>query len=486
MTMLDEAISLYRAGRLSEARAAARGAVAGDGADVTGWSLLGYIERDIGDAAAAAASFDRALALRPDDPIALNGRARMALERAESDVLDRYAAAMAISPDEQQLLLEQTEARQAEGDESALDEFAAAVANRPQWLDGQVELGRRLWETRQDPGFTDHIRRLLAINPARGDLWFALISLLAETDHFEAAADATSDARHALDGADALTLLEAVHAGRAGDVARAGLLLDALPADLPGRAVHDAAHFIRLGELERASTSIDAALAEDGFSVQAWALAELVYRKRGDPRSAWLSCQQGLVATTDLALDPGRFEAIKALLHGLQRRGVQVVGQSVREGTQTRWRLFDRPEPELTELRHAIQAAIAAYVAGLPPADPGHPLLRHRDSPLTITGSWSVRLTGGGHHVSHIHQLGLISSACYFEVPGGASGQGCLEIGRPPDDLLLDLEPLHVIAPSSGRLALFPSYFHHGTSPFDAGERITVAFDVNLHPAPPI
>jgi hypothetical protein len=165
-----------------------------------------------------------------------------------------------------------------------------------------------------------------------------------------------------------------------------------------------------------------------------------------------------------------------------------VVGQSVRAGTQTRWRLFDRSEPELAELRAAIEAAIADYVAGLPPADPRHPLLRHRDSPLAITGSWSVRLTGSGHHVSHIHQLGLISSACYFEVPEAASlpGEGRLEIGRPPANLMLDLEPLHVIAPVPGRLALFPSYFHHGTTCFSAGERLTVAFDVNLDPASPV
>ena len=40
-------------------------------------------------------------------------------------------------------------------------------------------------------------------------------------------------------------------------------------------------------------------------------------------------------------------------------------------------------------------------------------------------------------------------------------------------------EPLHLIAPRPGRLVLFPSFLHHGTRAFAAGERLTVAFDVN-------
>ena len=158
--------------------------------------------------------------------------------------------------------------------------------------------------------------------------------------------------------------------------------------------------------------------------------------------------------------------------------------QSVRGGTQTRWRLFDRPEPELAQLKGAVEAALADYVAALPPADPRHPLLRHRDSRLTITGSWSVRLTASGYHVSHIHPRGLIGSACYFEVPEdpATSGGGALELGRPPPDLKLDLAPLHVVAPRPGLLVLFPSYLHHGTTPFTAGERLSVAFDVARHP----
>ena len=39
--------------------------------------------------------------------------------------------------------------------------------------------------------------------------------------------------------------------------------------------------------------------------------------------------------------------------------------------------------------------------------------------------------------------------------------------------------PEHFVEPKPGMLALFPSYFWHGTVPFeDGGRRLTAAFDV--------
>ena len=56
--------------------------------------------------------------------------------------------------------------------------------------------------------------------------------------------------------------------------------------------------------------------------------------------------------------------------------------------------------------------------------------------------------------------------------------EGWLEIGRPPPELKVDLPPLRLEEPRPGKLVLFPSYVFHGTRPFGAGERLTVAFDV--------
>jgi hypothetical protein len=121
------------------------------------------------------------------------------------------------------------------------------------------------------------------------------------------------------------------------------------------------------------------------------------------------------------------------------------------------------------------------YRRRLPSADPKHPLLRHRDRDLKIEGSWSVRLSSAGFHVPHFHFAGVLSSAFYVRVPvlDRATQEGWLELGRPPADLQMDLGPLTAIEPEPGSLALFPSHLYHGTRPFPAGERLSVAFDAS-------
>jgi hypothetical protein len=96
--------------------------------------------------------------------------------------------------------------------------------------------------------------------------------------------------------------------------------------------------------------------------------------------------------------------------------------------------------------------------------------------------SWSVRFTDSGYHAAHFHPNGILSSACYIEVPAAVAGSdeksGWLEIGRPPPELQVDLPPLATIEPKRGRLVLFPSFLFHGTRPFSGGERMSVAFDL--------
>jgi hypothetical protein len=177
--------------------------------------------------------------------------------------------------------------------------------------------------------------------------------------------------------------------------------------------------------------------------------------------------------------------AVVPVLHRLHDGSAFPLGQSLRGGTQTRGNLFQRTEPELARLQETLMAALEDYRAKLPPADPAHPLLRHRDTSWAITGSWSVRLSGGGdYHAPHLHPQGIISSALYCELPDGLGDKedrpGWIELGRPAPDLRLDLEPLYALQPHQAHLALFPSTLYHGTRPFTEGRRLTVAFDVTM------
>ena len=135
--------------------------------------------------------------------------------------------------------------------------------------------------------------------------------------------------------------------------------------------------------------------------------------------------------------------------------------------------------------RRAIDAAVQDYVSALPAADPAHPLLGPgRNGPVLYEGSWSVRLAPQGYHSCHTHNRGWISAVLYVDAPDGADlgapPAGHLGLGTPPPELGLDLPAYDHVAPVPGRLVLFPSHMWHGTVPFDAGERLTIAFDVAI------
>ncbi|MGH8121811.1 MAG: putative 2OG-Fe(II) oxygenase, partial [Rudaea sp.] len=56
---------------------------------------------------------------------------------------------------------------------------------------------------------------------------------------------------------------------------------------------------------------------------------------------------------------------------------------------------------------------------------------------------------------------------------------GWLKFGEPGIATTPPLAAEHFIRPEPGLLALFPSYFWHGTVPFDGNDtRLTIAFDL--------
>ena len=126
----------------------------------------------------------------------------------------------------------------------------------------------------------------------------------------------------------------------------------------------------------------------------------------------------------------------------------------------------------------AIDSAIRTYISELP-VDPNHPFTRRRADRYRFSGAWSVRLTKGGAQPPHVHDAGWISSAYYAALPDtGAERAGWLKFGE-PNRPLKRIGPDHFVQPKVGALVLFPSYFWHGVTPFEApGERLSAAFDL--------
>jgi len=447
------------------------------------WRMRADSERQAGDYRGAATSMARAVALDPAGPQTARSRARLALERSDPQAIPLIEAALTINRGDPALLFDYAQALALAGRmDEALECTTTLVSHVPGWLEGSRLHAELRWAAGERERFADHFEGVAAMQGAGPAVWLAWSDVLAGVDRHAESAAVLARARATWPQDPDLALAQAVAFGEAGAASEAQAVLDAFAGQAgPDWMIARGRNAIRLGDPAQAEAALAAARAARPGDVTAWALSDLAWRMAGDPRHEWLHGQPGLVRQIALPLDAGEREAITALLIHLHAHTAMPIGQSVKQGSQTKGALFARAEPELARLEAALQAAMAEYRAGLPPVDAGHPLLAWRDAPWRISGSWSILLDGAGHHVSHIHPRGLLSSASYWLVPDevDAPGEaGWLELGNPPPGLADGLGSLHAVRPVAGTLVLFPSTLYHGTRPISCGRRMTVAFDV--------
>ncbi len=478
---INESVALGRTGRNREA-ARMLASIERLGSDQTRyWSARGNAERQSYDFAAAQVSYDTVLKRDPTHARALHGRARVALERGQDDALARIERALASDPGDAALWQSKAMALDAAGrSEEALGIMRKIIAQAPQWTEALDTLAQmRLGSGEKD--FTDHFAVAANKVDPPDAIYAAWSKSLAGMDRFAEAAEVAAEARLQARSSEIFVLFEAAFAGMAGEIERAEAVFRDYGRDTSEWKEQRARQDIRMGRIAAAETALGELIDRNGGTVNLWAQRGVCWRLLEDKRHEWLHEQAGLVSCLPVQLG-GILEEALPFLEKLHRTSALPLGQSVRGGTQTRGRLFQREETVLRRLHDAIDHTLQTYRAALPPGDAEHPLLRHRDDDWRITHSWSVRLEGAGFHTSHIHPLGALSSALYLVVPETVEGDDCpghLEIGRPPPDLRTGLGPLHVVKPEVGKLALFPSTHYHGTRKFEGGERITIAFDVS-------
>lgn len=221
---------------------------------------------------------------------------------------------------------------------------------------------------------------------------------------------------------------------------------------------------------------------------QAIAYQGLAWRILGDGRADRLYDYDRFVGT-EILRPPSEFGSIEAFNRRLDDRLTELhltsrhpLEQTLRGGTQTMGNLFDSRVPEVEALRGMIERAVKSFVDGLPD-DPDHAFLGRKSAAFRFAGSWSVRLRRQGFHINHVHSAGWISSCYYVSLPSAVEAadghQGWIKFGETGLDLGHRERIDKMIRPEVGKLVLFPSYFYHGTVPFeDEGYRTTVAFDV--------
>jgi tetratricopeptide (TPR) repeat protein len=238
-----------------------------------------------------------------------------------------------------------------------------------------------------------------------------------------------------------------------------------------------------------------AALAECAILLQATpddqyliAMQVTALRLLNDPRYDALCDYDKMVLSQFLETPPG-WPDLTSFLTELTSRlnalhnphGHRLLYQSLRQGTETTQDLSRSQDPVIQALFHSFAAPIARYREHIGPGE--DPLRRRNRGASRFNGSWSVRLHRAGYHTSHVHPRGWISSACYIQLPdsmrAGHTAEGILSFGAPGMITTPSLEAEFSLQPEVGQLVLFPSYFWHGTLPFQSEQpRLTVAFDV--------
>ena len=442
----------------------------------------GLLERAIDEHADALESFEHAARLEPANGSIAHGRARVALEAGvPSEAL--FERALRLSPSDGSILLGLVAARLSGGQgERAEEELAQVLERSPLWVEGHVQLAQLRSMLGKRELSNASLERALKRDPGNAQLWQALFDLQIRSDNFEALDEVIRRAATA-NGSDSDTrayrAIAAAELSKTEDADRLFAENDA--ASGPSLAVWKIRHFLRSGRPQEALPLIDGELAGPGVA-NIWPYAALAWRLTGDPRWDWLFANGALIATFNVAGSLPPLDRLTDVLRSLHAAKGEYLDQSVRGGTQTDGPLFSRIEPEIRALRSAVVDAVGRYSTSLPAMDDRHPLLsRRRSRRVRFAGSWSVRLKDKGFHASHVHPQGWISSALYVDLPPEAVGQpnaGWLQLGQPRAELKLPLDPLRLIKPEHGLLILFPSWLWHGTLPFPAGERLTVAFDV--------
>jgi len=405
----------------------------------------------------------------------LREQALEAFARRAPDCAALLTAALEDAPHDGALLLAEAAALAEGGVATPFTRLEAILEQAPDWAAGHRGLAQLKIEFGTEQPLAS-IEAALQARPDDPSVWHTYLNLLAGLGLHEEAADKTAGLRRRIGEVPALLLLEARYAGLAGDPGRGRKLLQGLPEDLPDLAYQRARNALQRGAIEEAESVLEAVPRD--ADMRLWAMRELCWRAQGNDRHEWLLHDGNLVGAFDLALSSDELTNLCNTLRALHQTKLAPPSQSLRGGTQTRGALHLREEPVLADLFARFAAALADYPARVADLSEDHPLAPLAGRTPRIAASWSVRLTKGGFHVPHLHDSGLLSSACHLVVPESAkTGEGVLELGRPPADMALDEEPIASFTPQPGRLILFPSFLYHSTTPFCAGERLSAVID---------
>ena len=484
------ALTLNSLGQHADAERHARTALAATPADADTWVVLGVALAGQARLTEAESAYQRALAIDPQHAIATHNLGALLVQlQRPAEAIDRLGTAARLGVGGFELAANQARAFLDSGDlDRAEAEFARAVDLRPDDIETQSALAR-LRYTRGDPKFARSVAVAAAANRDDENLQLLFGQLLWRAEQLEPAESLLRDLLVRKGPNPAVQNL------LAGVLLDAGLLreaqAEAFAAAEADPANGDAAEtlvtiLLRRGHAEDAWPIILAQRAREPLSQRWIAYEATAARQSGRESHGFLFDYARLVRTYDIERPDGYAstgEYMRALSEALAAHhpfSRAPLDQTLRNGTQTTGDLVGHRDPVIGAALQAFAGPIADYCEKLG-RDAGHPLSVRNSGDARIAGAWSVRLHRDGYHVNHIHPAGWLSSAFYVEVPEESHDQelrrGWLQFGE-ARYAAPGQQAEHAIQPVVGRLALFPSYLWHGTTPLGGdAPRTTIAFD---------
>ena len=446
-----------------------------------------------GEAEAALAEADAAIASAPEsfDAHYYRGIALAQMERFEDAVAALRAAARLRPTSLEALHALANNLKASNRHDEAMDVYWRIVDAHPLDVATHNSLNQQAWTTGQRGAFLTSFAQVRNRYGENADLMIAEAQIRTQCNDDAGAEPLLRTALGAIpERADANAMLGRLLAKR-GNFEESFLHFAAALKKEPGAGIYrnEFGYALMQGrEYSQALAQFEAAQRLNGADQMALAGLCLAYRALGDSRYGELFDFEKFVRVYPLTVPPG-FPDIRAFnaalgeeLLKLHTTTAEPLDQTLRQGTQTPGLLFARKGKMIEQVREQIAAAVADYIAAME-SNPNHPLLSRKESAWSFTHSWSCKLRSSGYHTNHVHPMGWISSAYYVSLPDELNDvsrrQGWLKFGESHLDLGSDGGPERYVKPEVGQLVLFPSYFWHGTVPFESRDnRLTIAFDV--------
>ncbi len=288
--LLEEAIGLYRSGRLGEAESLCQQVLAGEPSNFDAMHLLGVLAQQSGNSDRAVQLLCRAVDIRPDDASA---RSNLGLAYRTLGRFDEAEAALRrsveLKPDWDRAHANLGVVLRARGDfVGAEAEFTAALGLNPANDDALSNLASICRETGRHDKAESLYRSAIALHPDRAEFWSNLAAVHLDRNEWKEAERCLRVSVEKNPTADTLSnlgfvLLQLGQLNEAEGVCRDAL---AIQADFPDALVNLALVLKAIGDLEGAEELCRTALAIDAAHIAATTILGTIRAERGDASAA--------------------------------------------------------------------------------------------------------------------------------------------------------------------------------------------------------